>query len=112
MAKANPLKFFANGSFRTTPIDTGELAALIGVYQHLCLGFASPDRHEQGLQDDVRHPDPIPRFDVELPVESIGDYDRRLAAIAAWTPLVADLPFSNFGRMPRPLVTAADLPTE
>ena len=36
------------------PVHAGELAALIGVDQHLCLGFASPDRHEQGLQDDVR----------------------------------------------------------
>ncbi len=92
------------------------------MYQHLCLGFASPDRHEQGLQDDVRglaalqrpsdhmpgkaiedhrelgkaflcpdvgdvrHPDPIPRFDVELSVEFIRDYDRRLAATAADLP--------------------------
>ena len=32
------------------PIHAGELAALIGVDQHLRLGFASPDRHEQGLQ--------------------------------------------------------------
>ena len=87
------------------PIHAGELAALIGVDQHLRLGFASPDRHERGLQDDVRglaalhrpsddtprievddhreigkallrpdvgdvrDPDTIRCFDVELPVE-------------------------------------------
>ena len=42
------------GAQEGAPIHAGELAALTGVDQHLRLGFASPDRHEQGLQDDVR----------------------------------------------------------
>lgn len=40
---------------------------------------------------DVRHPDTIRCFDVELPVEVLVDHDRRLASVAARTPLVADL---------------------
>ena len=115
------------GAQEGVTIHAGELAALIGVDQHLRLGFASPDRHEQGLQDDVRglaalhrpsddtprievddhreigkallrpdvgdvrHPDTIRCFDVELPVEDIVDYEPRLASVAARTPLAADL---------------------
>ena len=35
------------------PVDAGELAALIGADQNLCLQLAPPDSHEQRLQDDV-----------------------------------------------------------
>ncbi len=42
---------------------------------------------------DVGHPNPVRGFNVKLPVESVVDRDRRLAAIIARATFVADLRF-------------------
>ena len=41
------------GTQERGPVDTGKLAALVGVDQHLRLRLSALDGHKQGLQDEI-----------------------------------------------------------
>ncbi len=87
-----------NGHEQRLRHDVGHLTVLHAPTHH-APGIEVDDHGELGKTllgpdvGDVGHPNPVRVFNVKLPVESVVDRDRRLAAIIARATFVADLRF-------------------